>query len=40
MAPHGIYATAGEDNWIALSVRDDDEWAALAAEIGKDWAHD
>lgn len=39
MAPHGIYATEGDDNWIAISVRDDDEWATLANEIGQDWVH-
>jgi benzylsuccinate CoA-transferase BbsF subunit len=38
MAPHGIYRTNGDDNWIALSCRDDGEWAALAAEIGEPWA--
>lgn len=39
MAPHGIYATEGVDNWIAISVRDDMEWASLAALIDEDWAH-
>ncbi len=29
MAPHGIYRTAGDDQWISISVRDDDEWVAL-----------
>jgi benzylsuccinate CoA-transferase BbsF subunit len=38
MAPHGIYATEGRDNWIAISCRDDDEWSRLAAEIGETWA--
>jgi crotonobetainyl-CoA:carnitine CoA-transferase CaiB-like acyl-CoA transferase len=33
MAPHGIYPTAGEDHWIAISARDDEEWRALAAFI-------
>jgi crotonobetainyl-CoA:carnitine CoA-transferase CaiB-like acyl-CoA transferase len=37
MAPHGIYAAGGTDNWIAISVRDDHEWTALAAEIGEPW---
>lgn len=38
MAPHGIYATEGNDNWIAISCRDDAEWAALAKEIDEPWA--
>ena len=38
MAPHGIYATAGVDNWIAIACRDDTEWASLAATIDQPWA--
>ena len=38
MAPHGIYATDGDDNWIAISVRDDDEWTRLVGLIGQTWA--
>ena len=36
IAPHGIYRTAGDDAWIAISVRDDDEWFALlgVAQVG------
>jgi crotonobetainyl-CoA:carnitine CoA-transferase CaiB-like acyl-CoA transferase len=34
-APHGAYACAGEDRWIALSVRGDAEWRALAATLGR-----
>lgn len=37
MAPHGIYATRGSDNWIAIAVRSDAEWAELADEIGESW---
>ena len=33
-APHGVFASAGEDRWIALAARDDAEWARLAARIG------
>ncbi|MDG2111803.1 MAG: CoA transferase [Actinomycetota bacterium] len=38
MAPHGIYATRGDDNWIAISVRDDAEWGRLVELIGEGWA--
>jgi benzylsuccinate CoA-transferase BbsF subunit len=38
MAPHGIYRTMGEDQWIAIACRSDADWQALAGEIGEDWA--
>jgi len=34
MAPHGIYPGAGDDEWIAISCRDDAEWTALRAVAG------
>ena len=34
-------ATAGEDRWLALAVRDEREWSRLAALVGKpEWADD
>ncbi|QUH06025.1 CoA transferase [Saccharopolyspora erythraea] len=27
--PHGVYPAAGEDRWVAISVRDDAQWRAL-----------
>jgi benzylsuccinate CoA-transferase BbsF subunit len=27
MAPHNIYAAAGDDEWVAIACRSDDEWA-------------
>jgi benzylsuccinate CoA-transferase BbsF subunit len=38
MAPHNIYATAGDDNWIAIACRDDSDWRALAGFLGEPWA--
>jgi crotonobetainyl-CoA:carnitine CoA-transferase CaiB-like acyl-CoA transferase len=32
--PHGVYPAAGEDRWVAISVRDDAQWAALATLTG------
>ena len=29
MAPHGIYRSGGDDNWVAISVRNDEDWLAL-----------
>ncbi|MFO0690135.1 MAG: CoA transferase [Myxococcota bacterium] len=41
MAPHGVFACAGEDRWIAISIYDDAQWAALRAEMGDpEWARD
>ncbi|GAA4990834.1 CoA transferase [Yinghuangia aomiensis] len=33
-APQGVYACQGDENWIALSVENDDQWRALHALIG------
>jgi crotonobetainyl-CoA:carnitine CoA-transferase CaiB-like acyl-CoA transferase len=40
MAPHGIYACAGDDEWVAISCRDEADWRALAAAIGEPWTDD
>jgi benzylsuccinate CoA-transferase BbsF subunit len=40
MAPHGIYPSAGPDNWVAIACRDDGDWERLAAVIGDEWAMD
>ena len=34
MAPHGIYPTRGEDDWIAIACRNDSDWSALSAAVG------
>lgn len=31
MAPHGVYAAAGNDRWIALAVQTEEQWKALCA---------
>ncbi|MGE2725344.1 CaiB/BaiF CoA transferase family protein [Mycolicibacterium pulveris] len=31
----GVYAAAGEDDWVALSVRDDADWAAVTEVVGR-----
>lgn len=38
MAPHGIYPCAGDDDWVAVSCRDDHDWRTLAGLIGEPWA--
>jgi len=35
-APHGIYPTAGHDQWIAIDVETDEEWRALCGVLGAD----
>ncbi|MGE0597953.1 MAG: CaiB/BaiF CoA transferase family protein [Dehalococcoidia bacterium] len=33
-APHGVYRCAGDDHWIAISIRNVDEWKALCRVLG------
>ncbi|MBV1873032.1 MAG: CoA transferase [Gammaproteobacteria bacterium] len=41
MAPHGVYPCQGEDQWIAIAVKDNQEWAALKSLMGSPaWAAD
>jgi crotonobetainyl-CoA:carnitine CoA-transferase CaiB-like acyl-CoA transferase len=40
-APQGLYACAGFDRWLALSIETDEQWHALRAALGDpDWARD
>lgn len=40
-APHAAYPAAGEDEWIAIAVENDEQWSALVAELGSPvWASD
>ena len=38
MAPHGIWQTRGEDEWVAIAVRNDDDWKAMSEVIGEPWS--
>jgi benzylsuccinate CoA-transferase BbsF subunit len=40
MAPHNIYATEGDDNWVAISCRDDADWVALGKVVGQPFTAD
>jgi benzylsuccinate CoA-transferase BbsF subunit len=40
MAPHGIYAAAGKDRWVAVACRDDTDWKALTAVVAEPWTDD
>jgi crotonobetainyl-CoA:carnitine CoA-transferase CaiB-like acyl-CoA transferase len=33
-APQGVYACLGEEQWVALSISDDDQWRALQQVMG------
>ncbi len=33
MAPHGVYPARGDDDWIAVAVRDDADWLRLCAVL-------
>lgn len=38
-APQGLYPCLGDDQWLAVSVTDDDQWVALRTALGApDWA--
>ncbi len=40
-APWGVYPCAGDDEWCAITVRDDEDWRRLRAVLGEpDWALD
>jgi crotonobetainyl-CoA:carnitine CoA-transferase CaiB-like acyl-CoA transferase len=34
MAPHGVYRSRGEDQWIAIAIRSDTEWKRFGQELG------
>ena len=34
MAPHGVYACRGADQWLAVACRDDDDWQRLCRVVG------
>jgi crotonobetainyl-CoA:carnitine CoA-transferase CaiB-like acyl-CoA transferase len=35
MAPHGVFRTAGDDRWLAITVENDREWTVLAALMAR-----
>ncbi len=35
MAPHGVYRSSGDDEWVAIACRGDDDWQALAALVDR-----
>jgi len=37
-APHGVYPSAGDDQWVAIAVMDDDAWTRLCTVTG--WTSD
>ena len=40
MAPHGIYPSQGDDDWVAVACRDQRDWTALTAVIDAPWCQD
>lgn len=40
-APWGVYPCKGDDQWVAITVRDDDDWQRLGTALGDpEWARD
>jgi benzylsuccinate CoA-transferase BbsF subunit len=35
MAPHGVYPTAGDDQWVAIACQDDGAWRSLCAAMDR-----
>ncbi len=35
MSPHGVFAAAGDDRWVAIACRDDADWQRLCRVIGR-----
>ncbi len=40
MAPHGIYPSTGDDDWVAIACRDQADWQRLCAVIDEAWCGD
>ncbi|MEE3134142.1 MAG: CoA transferase [Pseudomonadota bacterium] len=40
MAPHGIYPTLGNDEWVAIACRNESDWDALCSVIQRPWSTD
>ena len=40
MAPHGIYPSRGDDDWVAIACRDQRDWLALVDVIAAEWCRD
>lgn len=40
MAPHGIFACRGDDEWVSIACRSDADWQELAALIDEPWARE
>lgn len=36
MVPHGVYPAAGDDQWIAVAVENDEQWRSLAIEMRRE----
>ncbi|KMK64930.1 CaiB/BaiF CoA-transferase family protein [Puniceibacterium sp. IMCC21224] len=35
-APHNVYRSAGDDDWVAIAVTSDDQWLGLCRGMGRD----
>ena len=41
MCPHGVFPSAGDDQWVAIALESDDQWPAFAETIGRpEWIRD
>ncbi len=35
MAPHGCFRASGDDDWVAIAIRNDEDWANLCVAMGQ-----
>jgi crotonobetainyl-CoA:carnitine CoA-transferase CaiB-like acyl-CoA transferase len=38
MAPHGVFPARGDDEWVAIAVRDAADWQLFVAVVDEEWA--
>ncbi len=40
MAPHGVFACEGDDEWVAIAVRHDHDWQRFVTAVAEPWSTD
>ena len=40
ICPNGVYPCMGEEQWLALSIENDQQWQSLSGIINEEWVHE